>query len=224
MATNRQKAYTDYFNKGSSIRKFSVGDQVFIFIPDSNNKIYVWWTGTEEIIEFCPPHAYKVKFQNGTIKPIHVNKLKKFYPRINAIGIRFEEESDFGDIQSSPKNMQNEKNEVFADIKLSHPQDDEKLDLEHLLKKYETLFRKNVRVTTVDPHKIHLIQNAERKPYMYRIPESLKSKIDEQINELLELGLKKIIEESSAEIAHPVVCVKKTDSNMCGLSSFECWD
>lgn len=62
---------------------------------------------------FCPSHVYKVKLQNRTIKQV-VNILKKFYPRINAIRIMFEEQSESRDIQASPENTQNEKNDDVA--------------------------------------------------------------------------------------------------------------
>ncbi|GBO43950.1 hypothetical protein AVEN_21413-1 [Araneus ventricosus] len=50
-----------------------------------------------------------------------------------------------------------------------------------------------------------------KKPYVYRIPEALKGKLDEQIGELLDVGL---IEESDSDIAHPVVWVYKKDGSV----------
>ncbi|GFV74824.1 retrovirus-related Pol polyprotein from transposon 17.6 [Trichonephila clavipes] len=113
-AAQKQKAYGDYFNKRSSVKNFSIGEQVVLLIPDSSNKIYARWTGPGEIIQHHPPHSYKVKLPDGT-------------------------------------------------------------------------------------------------PFVYRIPESLKIKVDEQIEELVRLDL---IEESDAEIAYPIVCVNKKDGTL----------
>ncbi|GFU46080.1 retrovirus-related Pol polyprotein from transposon 17.6 [Trichonephila clavipes] len=58
------------------------------------------------------------------------------------------------------------------------------------------------------------LKERERKqvlPFVYRIPESLKIKVDEQIEELLRLDL---IEESDVEIAYPIVCVNKKDGTL----------
>ncbi|GFV96846.1 hypothetical protein TNCV_4350591 [Trichonephila clavipes] len=113
-AAQKQKGYGDYFNKRSSVKNFSIGEQVVLLIPDSSNKIYARWTGPGEIIQHHPPHSYKVKLPDGT-------------------------------------------------------------------------------------------------PFVYRIPESLKIKVDEQIEELVRLDL---IEESDAEIAYPIVCVNKKDGTL----------
>ncbi|GFV03442.1 integrase catalytic domain-containing protein [Trichonephila clavipes] len=43
-ASQKQKAYGDYFNKRFSVKNFSIGEQVVLLIPDSTNKIYERWT------------------------------------------------------------------------------------------------------------------------------------------------------------------------------------
>ncbi|KFM60639.1 hypothetical protein X975_26333, partial [Stegodyphus mimosarum] len=50
-----------------------------------------------------------------------------------------------------------------------------------------------------------------KKPYIYRIPEAFKTKINEEVEELLK---SRLIEESNAEIAHPVVCISKKGGNI----------
>ncbi|GFX18903.1 retrovirus-related Pol polyprotein from transposon 17.6 [Trichonephila clavipes] len=145
-AAQKQKAYGDYFNKRSSVKNFSIGEQVVLLIPDSSNKIYARWTGPGEIIQHHPPHSYKVKLSDGTVRHVHVNKIRKYHPRALAVGVIFEDDHEFGEI---------------------HP----------------TL--------------------------IYR--ESLKIKVDEQIEELVRLDL---IEESDAEIAYPIVCVNKKDGTL----------
>ncbi|GFV09352.1 retrovirus-related Pol polyprotein from transposon 17.6 [Trichonephila clavipes] len=37
-ASQKQKAYGDYFNKRSSVKNFRIGEQVILLIPDSSNK------------------------------------------------------------------------------------------------------------------------------------------------------------------------------------------
>ncbi|GFS96955.1 retrovirus-related Pol polyprotein from transposon 412 [Trichonephila clavipes] len=153
-AAQKQKAYGDYFNKRSSVKNFSIGEQVVLLIPDSSNKIYARWTGPGEIIQHHPPHSYKVKLSDGTVRHVHVNKIRKYHPRALAVGVIFEDDHEFGEI---------------------HP----------------TLIYRAVRI--------------------YRIPESLKIKVDEQIEELVRLDL---IEDSDAEIAYPIVCVNKKDGTL----------
>ncbi|GBN74503.1 Transposon Ty3-I Gag-Pol polyprotein [Araneus ventricosus] len=135
-AERKQQFYADYFNRKTISKSFMPGDQVYLLIPDSRNKMYARCTGPGEIIKHIPPHSYLVKLPDGS-------KLEK---------------------------------------------------------------------AKVEGHKIQLIPNLERKkPYIYRIPEALRGKVDEQIRELLAAGL---IEESDSDTAHPVDCVYKKDGSV----------
>ncbi|GFY00146.1 hypothetical protein TNCV_1342431 [Trichonephila clavipes] len=168
-AAQKQKAYGDYFNKRSSVKNFIIGEQVVLLIPDSSNKIYARWTGPGEIIQHHPPHSYKVKLSDGTVRHVHVNKIRKYHPRALAVGVIFEGDHEFGEIHPTPNLSRSTSERVLHEIHLNH-------------------LKETVRI--------------------YRIPESLKIKVDEQIEELLRLDL---IEESDAEIAYPIVCVNKKD-------------
>ncbi|GFX63706.1 retrovirus-related Pol polyprotein from transposon opus [Trichonephila clavipes] len=168
----KQKAYGDYFNKRSSVKNFSIGEQVVLLIPDSSNKIYARWTGPGEIIQHHPPHSYKVKLPDGTVRHFHVNKIRKYHPRALAVGVIFEGDHEFGEIHPTPNLSRSTSERVLHEINLNH-------------------LKETVRI--------------------YRILESLKIKVDEQIEELLRLDL---IEESDAEIAYPIVCVNKKDGTL----------
>ncbi|GFX62216.1 hypothetical protein TNCV_3305901 [Trichonephila clavipes] len=101
-AAQKQKAYGDYFNKRSSVKNFSIGEQVVLLIPDSSNKIYARWIGPGEIIQHHPPHSYKVKLSDGTVRHVHVNKIRKSHPRALAVGVIFEGDHEFGEIHPTP--------------------------------------------------------------------------------------------------------------------------
>ncbi|GFX83250.1 hypothetical protein TNCV_4988441 [Trichonephila clavipes] len=168
----KQKAYGDYFNKRSSVKNFSIGEQVVLLIPDSSNKIYARWIGPGEIIQHHPPYSYKVKLPDGTVRHVHVNKLRNYHPRALAVGVIFEDDHEFGEIHPTPNLSRSTSERVLHEINLNH-------------------LKETVRI--------------------YRIPKSLKIKVDEQIEELLRLDL---IEESDAEIAYPIVCVNKKDGTL----------
>ncbi|GFV46054.1 retrovirus-related Pol polyprotein from transposon 17.6 [Trichonephila clavipes] len=189
-AAQKQKAYGDYFNKRSSVKNFSIEEQFVLLIPDSSNKIYARWTGPGEIIQHHPPHSYKIKLSDGTVRHVHVNKIRKYHPRALAVGVIFEGDHEFGEIHPTPNLSKSTSERVLHEINLNH-----------------------LKETKVGTHRIRLKPNIERKkPFvLYRIPESLKIKVDEQIEELLRLDL---IEESDAEIAYPIVCVNKKDGTL----------
>ncbi|GFW31970.1 retrovirus-related Pol polyprotein from transposon 17.6 [Trichonephila clavipes] len=73
IAAQKQKAYGDYFKTRSSVKNFSIGEQVVLLIPDFSNKIHV-----------------------------PVNKIKKYQPRALAVGVIFEDDHEFGEIYPTP--------------------------------------------------------------------------------------------------------------------------
>ncbi|GFR27757.1 retrovirus-related Pol polyprotein from transposon 17.6 [Trichonephila clavata] len=211
-AAQKQKSYGDYFNKRSSVKNFSIGEQVVLLIPDSSNKIYARWTGPGEIIQHHPPHSYKVKLPDGTVRHVHVNKIRKYHPRALAVGVIFEDDHEFGEIHPTPNLLRSTSERVLHETDLNHLKETEREQVLAILLKHRTLFISDVKIAKVGAHRIRLKPNIERKkPFLYRIPESLKIKVDEQIEELLRLDL---IEESDAEIAYPIVCVNKKDGKV----------
>ncbi|GFX21296.1 transposon Ty3-G Gag-Pol polyprotein [Trichonephila clavipes] len=86
----------------SSVKNFSIGEQVVLLIPESSNNIYARWTGPGEIIQHHPPHSYKVKLSDGTVRHVHVNKIRKYHPRALVVGVIFEDDHEFGEIHPTP--------------------------------------------------------------------------------------------------------------------------
>ncbi|GFX37636.1 retrovirus-related Pol polyprotein from transposon 17.6 [Trichonephila clavipes] len=119
-AAQKQKAYGDYFNKRSSVKNFSIGEPVVLLIPDSSNKIYARWTGPGEIIQHHPPHSYKVKLPDGTVRHVHVNKIRKYHPRTLAVGVIFEGDHEFGEIHPTPNLSRSTSERVLHEINLNH--------------------------------------------------------------------------------------------------------
>ncbi|GFW89273.1 retrovirus-related Pol polyprotein from transposon 17.6 [Trichonephila clavipes] len=187
-AAQKQKAYGDYFNKRSSVKNFSIGEQVVLLIPDS------------------------IKLSDGTVRHVHVNKIRKYHPRALAVGVIFEGDDEFGEIHPTPNLSRSTSEKVLHEINLNHLKESEREQVLAIVLKHQTLFTSDVKIAKVGTHRIRLKPNIERKkPFVYRIPQSLKIKVDEQIDELLRLDL---IEESDAEIAYPIVCVNKKDGTL----------
>ncbi|GFU02676.1 hypothetical protein TNCV_535061 [Trichonephila clavipes] len=187
-AAQKQTAYGDYFNKRSSVKNFSIGEQVVLLIPDSSNKIYARWTGPGEIIQHHPPHSHKVKLPDGTVRHVHVNKIRKYHPRALAVGVIFEGDHEFGEIHPTPNLSRSTSERVLHETNLNHLKESEREQVLAIVLKHQTLFTSDVKIA-----------------------KSLKIKVDEQIEELLRLDL---IEECDAEIAYPIVCVNKKDGTL----------
>jgi hypothetical protein len=163
-------------------------------------------------MERVNPHSYKVKLPDGNIRHVHVNKIRRFQARVQTVGVIFEDDSEFGEIHPTPNKIGSAFNKNDIGVDISYLDDSKQKELRKLLLKHAALFSGKINIANVGEHKIRLLPGAERKkPYIYKIPESLKPEVDRQIEELESLGL---IEPSEAEIAYPVVCVSKKDGSM----------
>ena len=210
-AAAKQEAYAHYFNRRKEMKEFKNGDSVYLLIPDSNNKLYARWTGPGEIIDRVNPHSYKVKLPDNSIRHVHANKIRKFHARVHTVGVIFEDDVEFGEIHPTPVEMP-PLNKENIEVDINHLEKSKQIELFELLYKHSKLFSGKIQVAKVGEHKIRLLPGTERKkPYIYKIPESLKPEVDKQIEELENLGL---IEPSEADIAYPVVCVAKRDGSM----------
>ncbi|GFQ85630.1 retrovirus-related Pol polyprotein from transposon 17.6 [Trichonephila clavata] len=169
-AAQKQKSYGDYFNKRSSVKNFSIGEQVVLLIPDSSNKIYARWTGPGEIIQHHPPHSYKVKLSDGIIRHVHVNKIRNYHPRALASGVIFEDDHEFGEIHPTPNLSRSTSERVLHETDLNHLKETEREQVLAILLKHRTLFTSDVKIAKVGAHRIRLKPNIERKkPFLYRI-------------------------------------------------------
>ncbi|GFW81723.1 hypothetical protein TNCV_2883971 [Trichonephila clavipes] len=145
-AAQKQKAYGDYFNKRTSVKNFSIGEQVVLLIPDSSNKIYARWIGPGEIIQHHRPHSYKVKLPDGTVRHVHVNKIRKYHPRTLAVGVIFEGDHEFGEIHPTPNLSRSISERVLHEINLNHLKESEREQVIAIVLKHQTLFTSDVKI------------------------------------------------------------------------------
>ncbi|GFW76660.1 retrovirus-related Pol polyprotein from transposon opus [Trichonephila clavipes] len=127
----------------------------------------------------------RVKLPDGTVRHVHVNKIRKYHPRALAVGVIFEYDHEFGEIHPTPNLSRSTSERVLHETDLKESEREQVLAI---LLKHQTLFTSDVKIA-----------------------KSLKIKVDEQIEELLRLDL---IEESDAEIAYPIVFVNKKDDTL----------
>ncbi|GBM62721.1 hypothetical protein AVEN_76101-1 [Araneus ventricosus] len=122
----------------STSKSFMPGDQVYLLIPDSSNKLYARWTGPGEIIKHIPPHSYLVKLPDGRKKQIHVNKIRKFQMRVNMVGVIFQNEEKFGEITVPEKDylLPSQKLEMDCEVDLDHLNELQKEKIKELLIKH----------------------------------------------------------------------------------------
>ncbi|GFX37509.1 retrovirus-related Pol polyprotein from transposon 17.6 [Trichonephila clavipes] len=145
---------------------------------------------------------------DNSTKHIHQNKLRHYVASSNSVNVIFEEEKEFGQVETPPTATEESKfYEVLNNLKTDNLNSYNLKVLKNLISKFKYIFTKPVQPARVGAHKIELVANAvRRKLHCYSVPMAYRREVERQIQELLDLNL---IEPSEAEIAHPIVCVAK---------------
>ena len=226
-----QKSYAHYYNLRSKDKTFEIGDQVVILEKDCSDKLSSRWIGPGVITRKISAYSYLVQMPDGGERTLHANFLRRFNPRVSAVGLICDGEEDFGRVDCQPVDVTEtiDRTTIFDQIDFTHLDVDQQQDLRKLLQKFTSLFDDKPGLCKLGTHSIRLqgeVHPRRQKPY--RIPQLFKGEVDRQITQLLADGL---IEESNSPWAHPVVCVRKADGKslrLCcdyrGLNSFSLSD
>ncbi|GFX27858.1 retrovirus-related Pol polyprotein from transposon 17.6 [Trichonephila clavipes] len=186
VSTVQQEKMAYYHNLRSSDRVFKVGEKVIVLIPDATSKLFARWQGPATIIEKRNPHSFLVEMPDNSTKHIHQNKLRHYVASSNSVNVIFEEEKEFGQVETPPTATEESK---F----------------------YEVL--NNLKTDNLNSYNLKVLKKLImwRKPHCYSVPIAYRREVERQVQELLDLNL---IEPSEAELAHPIVCVAKKDSSI----------
>jgi len=224
-ADTKQAQYANRYNLRSREKQFDVNEQVLVLTPDSTaSKTFSKWRGPAIVISKNSPHSYIVELDN-TRMHVHANKLRKFHHRVQEVkcevpvymsvscntAVIYEKDIEFGDIVVPEPNPISSDIRVpskkIDDAKLSHLQCWQKEELLALLDRYKSCFSDAPGFCSLIEHEIPLISSfvPKRLP-AYKIPVNLRPEVEQQIQELLALG---VIRPSKSPMASPVVCVLK---------------
>lgn len=237
-----QKRWVSRYNLRSRDKKFTEGETVMILQPDSTaSRLWSRWRAPATIVSKQSDYSYLVEF-NGARQIVHANKLRHYDVRvdvlqcnslmfidvgfdhglcanINACSIVYEEDTDFGPIQTieSPTASSELKPSQKIDrSKIAHLNERQRIEFLAVLDRYPQCFSETPGLCNAIEHEI--IVSPEFRPRRlkpYKIPEKLKPEVDKQIQELLKLGF---IEESKSPMASPLICViKKNLSVRCAV-------
>lgn len=210
-APARQNAYATQHNKRASPKLFEVSEQVFVFDSACPGKMYSKWIGPCCIRGKFRDHSYYVDMPDGKRKLVHANKLRPYKCRVQGIGVAFQEDDDFGDIECTPRKVRGCQEAQLPYDQTAHLERDAHI-VRTVFDRHRQLFSPNTGIAKVGVHRVALDPGyVPKRAYPYRIPETLRGEVERQTDELLETGL---IYECESPFAHPVVCVAKKDGSV----------
>ncbi|MGH0117755.1 UNVERIFIED_CONTAM: hypothetical protein FKN15_039051 [Acipenser sinensis] len=200
---NTQQRQRQQYNKNARIRTFRPGDNVLLLLPSSDSKLFAKWQGPYEVVRAVGRVNYEIR-QPDHRKPLqiyHVNLLKPWRER-EALCVTMESpEEDFGPEAGSPEQT----TEISMGEQLLPRQ---KNELRQLIEEFRDVFSKVPGRTNIIEHAIITPPGVRVRQRPYRIPESRRSVMRREVEDMLELG---VVQPSQSEWCSPVVMVPKKD-------------
>ena len=192
---NRKKEY----DKHAVERTLSEGDLVLCRVPGMTKKLREAWHGPYPVMKALNRVDYRVKLGKGRSKVLHINNLKRYYPRgeevlrLTVIAEDVEEEDGIGTrLHERDPELEDE---VVEQLKLEFP----------------NVFSDLPGSTKVAKLEIKTGEAEPRASHPHRVPDRLKEGVRAEIEKLVELG---IVVPSSSPWASPIVPVPKSDGTV----------
>ena len=216
-----------YYDRRARQRQFEVGDKVLVPLPSNTSKLLAQWKGPFEIIEKVGSVDYKVRVKRGKETVFHVNMLKKWFDREEAmneseslkVGVvgcevtgglyeNTDEDPDFIDNASPSLDTGRGVDDVGFSESLS---DQQVCQLKDLMHEFSDVFSDIPNKTDLVHHSVKLKSDEPVHKKPYPVPYALRERMQQEIDNMMEVG---IIEPSTSPYASPVVLVRKSDSSI----------
>ncbi|KAI2645462.1 Retrovirus-related Pol polyprotein from transposon 17.6 [Labeo rohita] len=189
-----QQAQQRHYNQAAQPRSVQPRDWVMVLVPTSACKFLASWQGPYTVIEKVGPVTYRLR-QPGRRQPeqlYHINLLKKWTgtrDQLAALSL------------TDP---------VVVDVN-PHLSTAQKAELQHLVGQFSDVFSSRPGQTNVIQHDIRTPPGVIVRQRPYRVPEARRQAIEEEIQEMLKLG---VIEPSRSPWSSPIVMVPKPDGTL----------
>ena len=206
-----KKASKCYHDKKARVRQFTTGDQVLVMTPSLTEKLQDQWSGPYVVEEMLNDTTYRVVTPDRGKKSrlFHVNSMKIWKPPLQVMAVKYCEDKESSDVD--PDVTPYELQECAAPRISSKLSQQQRLQLEELLQKYDKIFDTTPGHSDVIQHQI---ATGEAKPVFhppYRIPATWQGKVRREIEEMLKAG---IITPSTSPWTSPIIPLLKKDGGV----------
>jgi hypothetical protein len=220
-----QDKQKEYYDRKSSARIFTPGEEVLVLLPSCTTKLLAKWQGPYKILEKTGPVTYKILIHDRPRKQkvtLHVNLLKKFYRREETFWL--EDNGSFHHAENTPDD-EFQKDLSEYDLPSSFTEDPDKwkeahidpdlneeqhLEMENLLRKFWRTLQDIPGCTNLAEHNIDTGDTRPIRQKPYRIPFARREAVKKEKEDMLKNG---IIKQSESPWASPIVLVPKPDGS-----------
>ncbi|XP_064483024.1 uncharacterized protein LOC135395866 [Ornithodoros turicata] len=185
----KQKEYASRYNLRTRSKVFKAGGIVLVLETERSSKLQPKWKGPATVKEKKREDSYVVTLEDGTERWVHANKLRPYMTRVNAVGVIFEEDEEFGSVSTLPQPTSGTAQKGVGNIS-SHLTAAQRSELENVISKFQEVFDDKPGKCKVGCHRIQLENGAKLgKAFPYKVPVALRQEVDRQVEELLKWGL-----------------------------------
>jgi len=214
-ATAVQDRTKKWYDAKSSSKEFLPDDQVIILIPDDTRKLFARWSEAKKVVRRINCRNYLVDMGNGKTKIFHVNQLRRYTQPVEYTATVVTADANCNAEDSHIKILQDDDvtNEIDCGqfkIEMSLPQEQQE-QLKALLTEFKDVFRPTLGETHLAVHHIKLRDTTPCVRPQYRIPESLKQPLQEEIERLIAAG---IVRECESEYRAPLIPIRKPNGTI----------
>jgi hypothetical protein len=205
--------------KATPNKTFEPGEKSLVLESVDPRKMYARWSEPAIVVKQQGHRTYEVKMNNGHAKIFHVNQLRRYNERkefVNAVVVAADAASNHEDTYLPV--MEDEITEPLKfNIEQSLPTDlIEKM--QNLLTEFSDVFRPSLGKTHLATHKIQLIDDTPCVSRSYRIPETMKQPLEDELNRLLAAG---VLRHCSSDFRSPLIPIKKPDGSLRLVNAYQ---
>lgn len=199
-----------YYDKNSREDPLEIGDEVLVLLPEESAGAMAQWHGPFTVLEKPTPLSYIISTpsRGRRTRRFHRNLLKRFVQPVEVNQVLVAEETDDVEQLDLIHPFSEEGNKEEVDAYLSTEQKEE---LQSLLQEFKEVFNDTPGSTNQAFHSIPTVTTQPITQQPYRIPSKWKESLEEEVRQLLTLG---VIRPSKSPWAAPVVCVQKKDKTL----------
>ena len=186
-----------HYDRHSTVRELKAGQSVLVLQPSSGRKLTQEWLGPYQVIRRLENNNYEIQIGRRLVK-LHINCLRKFVEtedetdgesqRVNVIitDSETEETETDGEIMTLGASGDGGVRDVTIGQQLSGAQRQAIYDL---LSEYAELFTTEPGRTNLVEHKITTVDNEPAYMPSYRLPDSLRDEVEQELNRMLRNGV-----------------------------------
>ena len=229
---NQVKMKANY-DKRAKDRNYQIGDNVLVFLPEGKGKLESKWQGPYTIIDKVGDVNYEISMPDRmkSQRLLHANLIKRYYDRQQAQDVRhcYRVTGTFHDVCDEPNLVSDDddfdtqyldesigltyqQTQTWKDTNISEKNSPSKVDdLHKVMVKREKVLSDVPGQTNRISHSVVTTTDAPTRNKAYRVPQAMKQKVQDEIDNMLKLG---IIEETNSAYASPIVAVTKPNGEL----------